>query len=131
LAGVISQGESVLKNVLIVAKTGQLRDGLHALLETLPCVGLVSITDTFTSGLEYLSERCPALVLLVADSHKQDIKSIKKMVDICPQMHFLALVTNEEHRQTIAAWNVHATLLSGVTASELSTTIEALLLGNC
>lgn len=123
--------ESVLKNVLIVAKTGGLRDGLHALLATHPDVGLVSITDDFKSALEYLSERCPALVLLVPDAYNQDFESVKKMKDMCPQMHLLALITKDEDRQIIAAWEVDATLSSEEGASELSAKIEALLLGNC
>jgi DNA-binding NarL/FixJ family response regulator len=120
-----------LKNVLIVAKTGQLRDGLHALLATLPCIGLVSITDSFELALEHLSEHCPALVLLVRDDHNQEFKSANKMKDICPQIHLLALVTNERDRQTIAGYNFDTILFSGVKASELSTTIEALLLEDC
>ena len=120
-----------MKNVLIVAKTGRLRDGLHALLATHPGVGLVSITDDFKSALEYLSERCPALVLLVPDAYNQDFESVKKMKDMCPQMHLLALITRDEDRQIIAAWEVDATLSSEEGASELSAKIEALLLGNC
>ena len=120
-------GESILKNVLIVAKTGPLRDGLHAFLTTLPGVGLVSITDDYGVAIEYLSERCPALVLLVPNGYNQDLESVNKMKDICPQMCLLALITNEEDRETIAAWKVDATLFNGEKVSELSTTIEALL----
>jgi DNA-binding NarL/FixJ family response regulator len=120
-----------VKSVLLVAKTGQLRDGLIALLAALPGVGPVSITDDLKTALEYLSERCPTLVLLVPDAYNQDVTSVNEMKDICPKTHILALVTNEEDAQSIAAWNVDATLPSGVTALELSAAIEALLPGNC
>jgi DNA-binding NarL/FixJ family response regulator len=120
-----------LNNVLLVAKAGQLRDGLHALLETLPCIGLVSITDNYESALGYLSEHCPALVLAVKDAHMQDSKSVAKLKDVCPQTHFLVLVADEGDWQTIAASNVGVSLTSGVKASELSNTIEALLLEDC
>lgn|GEM_PF-1536163 len=120
-----------MNNVLLVAKTGQLRDGLHALLETLPCIGLVSITDNYASALGYLSERCPALVLVVRDSHIQDSKSVAKMKDVCPQTRILALVTDENDCQTSAASNVDVSLISGIKVSELCNTIELLLLEDC
>jgi hypothetical protein len=53
------------------------------------------------------------------------------MKELCPKTHILALVTNEKDDQTIAAWNVDATLPIGVTPLELSAAIEALLPGNC
>jgi DNA-binding NarL/FixJ family response regulator len=120
-----------LNNVLLVAKAGELRDGLHALLETLPCIGLVSITDNYESALGYLSEHCPALVLAVKDAHMQDPKPVAELKDVCPQTHLLALVTDEGDCQTIAASNVDVSLISGVKASELSNTIEVLLLEDC
>ena len=43
----------------------------------------------------------------------------------------LALVTDEGDCQTIAASNVDVSLISGVKASELSNTIEVLLLEDC
>jgi DNA-binding NarL/FixJ family response regulator len=125
------QGESILNNVLLVAKTGQLRDGLHALLETLPCIGLVSITDNYESALGYLAERCPALVVVVKDSHIQDSKSVARMKDVCPQTRLLALVTDEDDFQTIVASNIDVSLISGVKASEFSNSVEALLREDC
>jgi DNA-binding NarL/FixJ family response regulator len=120
-----------LNNVLLISKRGQLRDGLHALLETLPCIGLVSITDNYTSALGYLSERCPALILVVGGPNIQDKKAAANMKDVCPQTRLLALVTDENDCQTIAENNADVSLICGVKVSELCNTIEALLLEDC
>jgi DNA-binding NarL/FixJ family response regulator len=123
--------ESILNNVLLIAKTGQLRDGLQALLETLPCIGMVSITDNYTSALGYLSERCPALILVVGGPNIQDKKAVANMKDVCPQTRLLTLATDENDCRSIAESNADISLISGVKVSELSNTIEALLLEDC
>jgi DNA-binding NarL/FixJ family response regulator len=112
-------------NVLIVAKKGELRDGLQALLAANSSLGMISVTDNLDSAVEYMSRLCPAIVVIDAESPGRALRSaVTRMKGECPQSRLLILTSDEASRHSVATYGADSVLINGVKVSELEATLE-------
>jgi DNA-binding NarL/FixJ family response regulator len=112
-------------NVLIVARKGELRDGLQALLAAHSSLGMISVTENLDSAVEYVSRLCPAIVVIGAESPSRALRSaVTRMKGECPQSRLLILTSDEASRHSVATYGADSVLINGVKVSELEATLE-------
>jgi DNA-binding NarL/FixJ family response regulator len=114
---------------LIVARHGPLRDGLYALVSTIPELGVVSSALDLDSALEFVMEHCPAVILLeINDLDPDQLVKIESMKVTCPQTGILALAQHSASVPgLVEASGVDAVLMQGVDTRRLTETISALI----
>ena len=114
-------------NVLIVAKKGEMRDGLQALMAARSGLGPVTVTDSLDSAVEYTLEHCPVIVVFDVESPDSALRSVVgKITDSCPDTRLLLLVPDETSRRTAAAYGADSVLVRGVKANDLAGVAERL-----
>jgi len=114
-------------NVLIVAKKGEMRDGLQALMAARSGLGLVTVTDSLDSAVEFASRNCPPIVMIDAESPRSALRSaVANIKDSCPNTRLLILVDDETSRRTAAAYGADSVLVRGVKADDLAGVVERL-----
>ncbi len=114
--------------VLIIAKPGQVRDGLRALLHAMPAVEVVDRACEGILSADLLAEYHPALILvdcaLVSTSTLGGLRRLKTQEpDVC----FLILV--EDVKQQHLAWDAgfDYVLIKGTSVEKLTRIIRELL----
>lgn len=113
---------------LIVARHGPLRDGLYALVSTIPELGVVSSAIDLDSALEFVRGHCPAVILLeINDLDPGHLVKIESMKATCPQTGILALAQHSASVPGLEAGGVDAVLMQGVDTRRLTETISALI----
>ena len=113
---------------LVVAPHGELRDGLCALLSTIPEIGVVSVTHNLGSALELLADHCPALAVLEIGALGADhLAQVESMKVACPRTKIIALVGHSEMVPGLEASGVDAIVMQGAEAHRLTETISVLL----
>ena len=116
---------------LVVARRAALRDGLCALLSTIPEIGIVSSSHDLSSALGYVKEHCPSLALLEIDRLDAEVLAkVESMVAACPRTKILALVQHSENVPSLEASGVDAVLMQGARTGKLTQTVSALLGSN-
>ncbi len=116
-------------NVLIVARKGELRDGLQALLTSISRLVMISITDNLDSAVTYTANHCPEIVVIDVESPDTALRSaVKDIKGCCPASRLLILVRDEAGRQTAAVYGADSVVVSGVKADDLAATIQRLLI---
>jgi DNA-binding NarL/FixJ family response regulator len=114
--------------VLIVARPGPLRDGLRALLTTVPQIELVGQVDNAPSALKMVAERRPAVVLLNPDLPGDEVWTVLKGIKAeGSQTRCIVLADNIQQQQVAKAAGADYALLKGFAATRLLRTIESLL----
>ena len=117
-----------MKNALLVAKTGPLQEGLHALLAAQSNIDSVTVTSGYAAALSYVSDRCPALILLVIESLDDRQKEILAALrNNCAETRILGVVDSEEMHQVALNSNIDVVFSRGGDVRELSKSIESIL----
>ncbi len=114
--------------VLIMAKPGQVRDGLHALLHAIPGVDVVDRLCDGMLNADLLAEHNPALILVdcnVADTGALDALQRFKTQD--PEVRLLLLVEDVKQQQLARSTGVSHVLIKGTSAEKLAETVKQLL----
>jgi DNA-binding NarL/FixJ family response regulator len=115
-------------SALIVAKSADLREGLHSLLTVVPQIGCISHARDGASGLWQVEERCPDLLLLDFDLLHEDVIAVLKEIKArCPHIQCLALTDHAHKREEVQSAGADVVLLKGHPASSLVSTITKLL----
>jgi DNA-binding NarL/FixJ family response regulator len=118
-------------SALIVAKPGQLREGLQALLSTIPQIKHLSQADDGRSALKFVTQHCPRLMVLdLEPSNYELLATLAKIKASYPQTQALVLVDNERDQQITATAGADVVLIKGFQASKLLATIEDLVFKN-
>jgi DNA-binding NarL/FixJ family response regulator len=114
---------------LIVAKPSQFREGLQAMLTSIPQIKQVSQVDDAPSALRMVAQHYPALVLLDFDLSSSDVLAVtlKQIKATWPQSQCIALVHNEQEYQMAKAAGADVVLMKGVPATKLLTIVKDLL----
>jgi two-component system invasion response regulator UvrY len=121
-------GEQGYVSALIVAKSADLREGLHSLLTVTPQIGRISHASNGPSALRQVEEQCPSLVLLDFDLlHENGLNLLRKIKAQCPQVRCLVLTDHAQQQGRILAAGADLVLLKGHPASSLVSTITKLL----
>ena len=116
------------KIVLVMGAPGHLRDGLKALLRSLPRVGDVRLTDSISSTRTAIGCNCPDLI--VADTSTWNGKvqeTIRRIKMDSPQSRVLALADSKARKQELLAAGADAALVIGTRAARLLETVQELL----
>jgi DNA-binding NarL/FixJ family response regulator len=115
-------------SVLIVVKSGPLRDGLQALLMAMPQVDTVEWVSDLSSALRMAFERAPALVLL--DSGPADSEvwlAMRQAKAKWPRARYVFLADSVQQQYEAEAAGADAVLLKGVLPAKLIATVVRLL----
>ncbi len=114
--------------VLIMAKPGQVRDGLRALLHAIPGVDVVECPcdDAFNSDL--FTEHDLTIVLIscnLLEEGSQD--ALRRLRAEKPKVRFIVLTEDVEQRQLARDAGVDQVLIKGSSAEKLVETVKQLL----
>ena len=114
--------------VLIIAKPGQVRDGLRALLHAIPGVDVVDRPCDGMLNADLLAEYNPALILVdcnLVDTRTLD--ALRRLKTQNTEIRFLVLVEDVEQRQLAQDTGFDHVLIKGASAEKLTRTIRELL----
>ena len=115
-------------SALIIAGPGPLRDGLRALLSTMPQIGSVRVVNNVGSALEMDVPASPALVLLDADMAVPRIwMTVRRVKSGWPQCRIIMLVSDVEQQVEAASAGADVVLLQGLPAGRLVAAVVKLL----
>jgi DNA-binding NarL/FixJ family response regulator len=115
-------------SVLIIAKPSRMRDGLRALLRTIPYLTLVGQVDDGLSAIKTMTDQHPALVLLGANLLDEDIQTVLAQIKAkWPETRCIVLVDNVQQQWIAKAAGADSALLVGFPASKFVSTIQELL----
>jgi len=111
--------------VLLLFKPGPLRDGLNALLSTIPDVQLVVHAHDVRAVLEFCQKNPNTLIIMVIKSGDRAlIGSIPEIKLLNPQMPMIALLQNEDDREVAEKAGIDLILSIGTPVQELKSKIE-------
>ena len=115
-------------SVLIIAKPSRTRDGLRALLRTIPYLTIVGQVDDGLSALKTMTDQHPTLVLLGANLPDEDIQTVLTQTKSrWPETRSIVLVDNVQQQWIAKAAGADSALLVGFPAAKFVSTIEDLL----
>ena len=106
--------------VLLVVRPGPLRDGLNALLSSMPEVQLVAQANDASAAIDFCQERPNELVIM--EIKPGDRGLLTKVLDIkvlCPKGEVIALIHDEEDWEPAEAAGVDLIIRVGIRAVEL------------
>ncbi len=106
--------------VLLVVRPGPLRDGLNALLSSMPEVQLVAQANDASAAIDFCQGRPLELVIMEIKPGDRDL--LTKVSDIkalCPKGEMIALIHDEEDWEPAEAAGVDLIIRVGIRAVEL------------
>jgi DNA-binding NarL/FixJ family response regulator len=114
--------------VLLVTQPGRIRDGLRALLRTIPQIGTIYQATDGASATQIIAKNHPALVLWESKLFKDDMQHIANRIKTIPPETRCILLIDNLRQQTVAeSTGVDTVLLSGFSAWDFLLTVEELL----
>ena len=114
--------------VLIIARAGQVRDGLRALLRAMPGVDVVDRPCGSGLNVDLLAEHDPALILVDCDLvGPAAFDALRRLKTQHPKLRFLVLVEDVEQERLARETGVDCVLIKGTSAERLSDAVRELL----
>jgi len=115
-------------SALIVAKSADLREGLHALLAVMRQIGPISHASDGASALRQVKEQCPDIILLDFDLLHEDAPAVLRGIKAqCPHTRCLAFTDHAHRRGEAQSAGAAVVLLKGHPAASLVSIILKLL----
>ena len=115
-------------SVLLVARPSRMRDGLRALLRTIPYLKVVGQADDSPSALTIFSEQHPALVLLGANLPSEEVQSVLAQTKAeWAETRCIVLVDSFQQQWLGETAGADSVLLTGFQPAKFVSTIEELL----
>jgi DNA-binding NarL/FixJ family response regulator len=116
------------RSALVVARPSPLRDGLAALLWSIPGLHAIYQVDNASSALLALTRYRPALILVDADLPEEDVWLLLEQLKLLwPQTRCVVLTDTVWPTLQSEAASAYEVLLKGYPAAKLSTVLEQLL----
>jgi DNA-binding NarL/FixJ family response regulator len=116
-------------STLIVARPGRMREGLRALLRTMPKIKIVGHVDQGSAAMEMVTRERPALVLLNSSLPFEETRmALKQIKAEWPQTRCIVLVDNMQQQGMAQAAGADGVLLKGFAAETLFMTIDEVLM---
>ncbi len=115
-------------SLLLVARPGRMREGLQALLRTIPVIEVVGQTDCESQALTLISQQQPALVLI--DSSLTPQEMLPTLIQIkggYPRTRCIVLVENVQQQGAAREAGADIALISGFSAEVLHAAIDQIL----
>jgi len=114
--------------VLLVTNPGRIRDGLRALLRTIPQIGTIYQATDGSSATQIISKNHPALVLWESSLFKNDMHRISnRLKTVPPETRCILLIDNLRQQAMAELTGADTVLLSGFSAWDFLVTVEKLL----
>lgn len=121
---------SEFMRILIVDDQPRARQGLRALLETLPCCGEIEEAASGEEGLQVAAEFKPDLMLIdVLMPGMDGLQATRAVKERWPQVRVIVLSMSSEFRQAALQAGAEAFLTKGDAPEMLLETVEAVALG--
>ena len=115
-------------SALIVAASGELRDGLRALVTAIPEVGLVTEAIDGLSAMGMVQEKCPDLVVFSPNHLGDPIRKVLERIrGECPDSRYVVLVGDARQQQKALEAGADAVALKGTSTSNLINIMTELL----
>ena len=115
---------------LIVARPGELRDGLRALLMTMGKVGHISQADDGPAALALIGHLCPQVAVLDWNLRAGYLPTLVRRIKAeCPETKCLVLADGVEQQREAESAGADVTVLKGFPAARLVQTLSTLLEG--
>lgn len=115
-------------SALIIAKPGQLRDGLQTLLQAIPQIGAVAQADDGGAALVAVAQCLPALILLDFDlPDGEALTTLSRLKSQWPHICCIALVDDESEQSLARSTGAEMAVVKGMLATRLLAAIESLL----
>ena len=116
-------------SVLIVARPGRMREGLRALLRTIPRIEIVGQVGQGSAALEMVTRERPALVLLNSSLPFEEAwMALKQIKAAWPQTQCIVVADNIQQQGMAQASGADGVLLKGYAAETLFMTIDQVLM---
>ena len=113
---------------LIVARPGELRDGVRALLEATGKIGHISQADDGPAALTVIGQLCPQVAVLDCNIPASDLPTLLTRIKAeCPETKCLVLVDGVEQQLEAESAGADVTVLKGFPAARLGQTLSRLL----
>jgi DNA-binding NarL/FixJ family response regulator len=114
---------------LIAAKPGRVRDGLRALLATMPRIHAICLADDGLMALDIVAQKRPRIVLLDTNlPHNSKMWGVLEQIkDRWPHSLCLVLADNDLQKQAAQVAGADGVLIKGFATSELFIAIRKLL----
>jgi DNA-binding NarL/FixJ family response regulator len=114
--------------VLLVTNPGRIRDGLRALLRTIPEIGTIYQATDGSSAAQIITKNHPVLVLWESKLFENDMTRISNLIKTMPPETRCILLIDNLRRQPMAELTgADTVLLSGFSAWDFLVTVEKLL----
>ena len=115
-------------SLLLVAKPGRMREGLQALLRTIPEIEIVGQEDCESQALTLISQQQPALVLLDSSLTPQEmLPTLMQIKAGYPRTRCIVLVENVQQQGAAREAGADIALISGFSAEVLNGAIDQIL----
>ena len=106
--------------VLLVVRPGSLRDGLNALLSSMPEVQLVAQANDASAAIDFCQGRPNELVIMeIKPGDRNLLTKVSDIKVLCPKGEVIALIHDEEDWEPAEASGVDLIIRVGIRAAEL------------
>jgi two-component system response regulator DesR len=113
---------------LIVARPGEMRDGVRALLASTPNIAHIIQADDGPAALAIIRELCPQVAVLDCNIPAGDVPTLLAGIKAaCPQTRCLVLADGPEQQREAESAGADVTVLKGFPAARLAQTLARLL----
>ena len=123
----IEAGSEANRSVFIVARPGRIRDGLEALLRTIPQIRIVGQVADSSTALEMIADFSPDLVLLVTNLPHDGAWQVLEHLKDVPGTQCLVLADTKLNLKRAEAAGGDEVLLTGFPTSKLFESVRRLL----
>ncbi len=114
--------------LLLIAKPGRMREGLQALLRTMPEIDIVGLEENESQALAQISRQQPAIVLLDSSLALQEILPLLSQIKGgYPRTRCIALVENVQQQSVAREAGADHALVTGFSARALRLAIDQIL----
>ncbi len=111
---------------LVVSSSGDLQNGLLALVTTIPTISAVLVAEDINLALRMVENHKPALIILdISFPDMQDV--IKQIKEQCPHVHLIVLVEDTVEEKEVKKSGADNVLLKGFSAQKLIAIVENLI----
>jgi DNA-binding NarL/FixJ family response regulator len=114
---------------LLVARPGRMREGLQALLRSIPEIEIVGQADWESQALALIAQQHPALVLLDSSlTPREMLPTLMQIKGEYPRMRCIVLVENAQQQDAARDAGADTALITGFSAEVLHAAIDQVLM---
>ena len=108
---------------LVISGTGDLQNGLLALVTTVPAISTVLVAESVNSALRMIESHHPGLIILDMSLPKVD-QAIHEVKTQWPQIHLIVLVDDQSQQVLAEESGADSVLIKGFHAQKLVDLLE-------